>query len=140
MHFDAFDVYDTVIVQAGVLIKVQPAAVATRAHDRDGSSRCDRSLRPLPVEITESSVTAAQQMSAVFRTQRIFKIIFELISATNTLQAVLICDNGMEDSTHVGAKPAQQLAHLTTADGNLSPWTRHSCQCRYAQGVQRDVH
>ncbi len=35
-------------------------------------------------------------MSAVFRTQRIFKIVFELISATNTLQAVLICDNGAE--------------------------------------------
>ena len=55
------------------------------------------------VVVTEHSVTAAQQMSAVFRTQRIFKIIFELISATNTLQAVLVCDNGTAQPTHVSS-------------------------------------
>ena len=43
---------------------------------------------------------AAQQMAAVFRTQRIFKIVFELVASSNTLRASLICDNGKREREH----------------------------------------
>ena len=39
----------------------------------------------------------AQQIVAVFRTQKIYKVVFHLNPRTDVLQVNLVCDNGAAD-------------------------------------------